>query len=35
MFYRKIEKRLFEYYNDKKAKVIVINGSKQIGKKQL
>lgn len=32
MFYRKIEKRLFEYYNDKNAKVIVINGARQIGK---
>ena len=32
MFYRKIEKKLFEYYNDKSAKIIIINGARQIGK---
>ena len=32
MFYRKIEKKLFEYYNDSSSKIIVINGARQIGK---
>ena len=32
MFYRKIETKLFEYYNDPTAKIIVINGARQIGK---
>ena len=32
MFYRKIEKRLHEYYNNSDAKIIVINGARQIGK---
>lgn len=32
MFYRKIEERLKEYYNDINAKIIVINGARQIGK---
>ena len=32
MFYRKIEKKLFEYYNDQFAKILVINGARQIGK---
>ena len=32
MFYRKIEKRLYEYYNNVDAKIIVINGVRQIGK---
>lgn len=32
MFYRKIEKKLFEYYNDNSAKIIIINGARQIGK---
>ena len=32
MFYRKIEKRLEEYYKDINAKIIVINGARQIGK---
>ena len=32
MFYRKIEKRLYEYYNNVDAKIIVINGARQIGK---
>ena len=32
MFYRKIESRLLEYYNNVDAKIIVINGARQIGK---
>ena len=32
MFYRKIETELYEYYNDTTAKIIVINGARQIGK---
>ena len=32
MFYRKIEKRLYEYYNNVDAKLVVINGARQIGK---
>lgn len=32
MFYRKVEKILTQYYNDKDAKIIVINGARQIGK---
>ena len=32
MFYRKIESRLYEYYNDANAKIVVINGARQIGK---
>lgn len=28
MFYRKIETKLFEYYNDPTAKIIVINGAR-------
>lgn len=32
MFYRKIEKRLVEYYKDINAKIVVINGARQIGK---
>ena len=32
MFYIKVEKRLYEYYNNVDAKIIVINGARQIGK---
>lgn len=32
MFYRKVEKILTQYYNDKDAKIIVIDGARQIGK---
>ena len=32
MFYRKIEDKLKEYYNDVEAKIIVVNGARQIGK---
>jgi hypothetical protein len=32
MFYRKIEKRLYEYYYNVDAKIIVINSARQIGK---
>ena len=32
MFYRKIEKKLNEYYNDSSEKIIVVNGARQIGK---
>ena len=32
MFYRKIEKQLYEYYDNVDAKIIVINGARQIGK---
>ncbi|MGN1296083.1 MAG: hypothetical protein ACI4U5_06700 [Bacilli bacterium] len=32
MFFRKIESKLYEYYNDVNAKIIVINGARQIGK---
>ena len=32
MFFRKIESKLYEYYNDINAKIIVINGARQIGK---
>ncbi len=32
MFYRKIEEKLKEYYKDINAKIIVINGARQIGK---
>ena len=32
MFYRKIEKQLYEYYENKDAKIIIINGARQIGK---
>ena len=32
MFYRKIEKKLLEYYSDPNAKIIVIDGARQIGK---
>ena len=32
MFHRKIENKLFEYYSDPNAKIIVIDGARQIGK---
>ena len=32
IFYKKIEKRLYEYYNNVDAKIVVINGARQIGK---
>ena len=32
MFYRKIEERLNQYYRDKDAKILVIDGARQIGK---
>lgn len=32
MFYRKVEKILTQYYNDKDAKIVVIDGARQIGK---
>ena len=32
MFYRKIEERLYEYYNNENNKILVINGARQIGK---
>ncbi len=32
MFYRKIENRLNEYYNNPLSKIIIINGARQIGK---
>ena len=32
MFFRKIESTLYNYYDDKDAKIIVINGARQIGK---
>lgn len=32
MFYRKVEKILTQYYNNKDAKIIVIDGARQIGK---
>ena len=32
MFYRKIEKKLETYYNNKDAKILVIDGARQIGK---
>ena len=32
MFFRKIEKRLNEYYDDPLKKIMVINGARQIGK---
>lgn len=32
MFFRKIEKRLVEYFNDISSKILVINGARQIGK---
>ena len=30
MFYRKIEKRLYEYYNNADAKIVVINGARHM-----
>ena len=32
MFNRKIEPKLYDYYNDKNAKIIIIDGARQIGK---
>ena len=32
MFYRKIQVQLLEYYNNPEAKILVINGARQIGK---
>ena len=32
MFYRKIESKLYEYYKNQNAKIIVIDGARQIGK---
>ena len=32
MFYRKIEQKLYKYYGDKNAKIIVVDGARQIGK---
>ena len=32
MFFRKIEKRLNEYYDDPLKKIMVLNGARQIGK---
>ena len=32
MFYRKIEERINRYYADKNAKILVIDGARQIGK---
>ena len=32
MFYRKIESKLYEYYKNPSAKIIVIDGARQIGK---
>ena len=32
MFYRKIESKLNEYYCNKDAKILVVNGARQIGK---
>lgn len=32
MFKRKIEKPLFDYFNDKNAKIVIVDGARQIGK---
>lgn len=32
VFYRKIEERLYAYYNNQESKVLIINGARQIGK---
>jgi len=32
MFYRKIEEKLYEYYANKDAKILVIDGARQVGK---
>ena len=32
MFYRKIEQKLYDYYKDEAAKILIINGARQVGK---
>ena len=32
MFYRKIENRLYEYYNNCNDRIIIVTGARQIGK---
>ena len=32
MYYRKIEKKLYDYYNNQDSKIFIINGARQIGK---
>lgn len=32
MFYRKIEERLNRYYADKDAKILIVDGARQVGK---
>ena len=32
MFYRKIENRLYDYYNDSSSKILIVNGARQVGK---